>query len=57
MHYTIDYNATPEGEKRITKALKDCKEWLGAKRYREILKTLRMDNGRTSRNLIVLGLS
>jgi hypothetical protein len=56
-HYTVDYNALPEGEKRIAKALKDCKDWLGTRQYREIIQIIRTDRGRTSRNMLLLGLS
>ncbi len=55
--FTVDYNVHPEGEKRIAAALKDCKAWLGTKDYRRIIRILTQDRGRTSRNLIMIGLA
>ena len=57
MSLTVDYNIHPEGEKRIMAALADCKKWLGTKDYRRIVRALTQDRGRTSRNMITLGLA
>ena len=56
-HYTMDYSTLPEGEKRIAKALKDCKDWLGTQQYRKIIRIIKADNGRTPRNLLMIGLA
>lgn len=55
--FTVDYNVHPEGEKRIVAALKDCKQWLGTKQYRKVVRILTTDRGRTPRNFIYLGLA
>lgn len=56
-HFTVDYNTIKAGEKRVAKALKDCKDWLGTKQYRKIIQIIKADNGRTSRNLLLFGLA
>ena len=52
MHYEIKYDTKDQ-----TKAIKDCKEWLGTKRFNQVVNIIKSDNGRTSRGLIVIGLA
>ena len=48
MSYEIEYSdLTTEATK--AKALKDCKEWLGTRKFILIAKALKADNGRTSK--------
>lgn len=56
MSYTVKYQQTNEAEKQAA-ALKDCKEWLGAKQFNKVTKILKADNGASSRHMIRLGLA
>jgi hypothetical protein len=55
MSYEIEYNDL-ESPETIQRALDDCKEWLGADLYKKISMILADDKGRTSRNMIRMGL-
>jgi hypothetical protein len=55
MSYEIEYNDL-ESPETIQRALNDCKDWLGADQYARISMILIEDKGRTSRNLIRMGL-
>jgi hypothetical protein len=55
MSYEIEYNDL-ESPETIQRALDDCKEWLGNAQYKKICKILADDKGRTSRNMIRMGL-
>jgi hypothetical protein len=55
MSYEIEYNDLKSLE-TIQQALNDCKDWLGADQYARISMILMEDKGRTSRNLLRMGL-
>jgi len=54
MHYEIDYtnkaNAADAAEQ-------DCIKWLGKKQFNKVVAILRDDEGRSSEQLVLLGLS
>ena len=48
MSYEIEYSDLTSGATKA-KALRDCKEWLGTRKFNLIAKALKADNGRTSK--------
>jgi hypothetical protein len=56
MHYETEYDTTDVSAAQA-KAIKDCKEWLGAKQFNKVVKILKEDEGRTSKQLVLFGLS
>lgn len=54
MHYEIDYTNNPNA---AAEAEKDCIEWLGKKQFNKVIAILQSDAGRSSENLVRLGLS
>ena len=56
MSYEIKYD-TSLAETAEAKAIADCKEWLGSKRFNKVVKLLKDDKGRTSRRMVVFALS
>jgi hypothetical protein len=56
MHYETEYDTTDVSAAQ-TKAIKDCKEWLGTKQFNKVVKILKEDEGRTSKQLVLFGLS
>ena len=56
MGYEIRYDTT-DRSKAEAKAIKDVKDWLGAKQFNKVAKILANDHGRSSRFIITLGLS
>jgi len=55
MSYEIDYSGMPDDQKEI-KAIKDCMEWLGKEQFAKVVEILIRDEGRSSRNLVRVGL-
>ena len=51
MHYEINY-----ADKTQEQAIKDCKQWLGAKQFSNVVKILQADCGNTPRRLVRFGL-
>jgi hypothetical protein len=56
MHYNVDYSGMPEDE-QVKKALKDIKEFWGTTHYKKCVKALQEDAGRTSRRVLIMGMS
>ena len=56
MHYETEYDTTDVSAAQA-KAIKDCKEWLGTKQFNKVVKILKEDEGRTSKQLVLFGLS
>ena len=54
MHSTVDYTGKEDAH---TKALKDCKTWLGTKQYNKVVSLLRADKGESYKLHLVLGLA
>ena len=54
--YEIKYD-TLDVSAAQAKAIKDCKEWLGTKQFNKVVKILQVDNGQTSKKMVLLGLS
>jgi len=55
MHYYIEYeNLESDATKR--KALKDCKDFLGARRFKQVSLILANDHQQTSKELVLFGL-
>jgi hypothetical protein len=55
MHYEISYDTTDA--KAEDKALKDIKDFWGAKHFKKVTKALADDHGRSSKQMIFIGLS
>lgn len=53
MAYEIQYDLS-NTEEAEEKAIKDCKEWLTTKRFNQVVTALQEDQGRTSKNRIIL---
>jgi hypothetical protein len=56
MHYETEYD-TSDVSAAQAKAIKDCKDWLGTKQFNKVVKILKEDEGRTSKQLVLFGLS
>jgi hypothetical protein len=56
MHYETEYDTTDVSAAQA-KAIKDCKDWLGTKQFNKVVKILKEDEGRTSKQLVLFGLS
>ena len=56
MHYEIKYDTSDVSAAQL-KAIKDCKEWLGAKQFNKVVSILKQDEGRTSKQLVLFGLN
>lgn len=56
MHYEIKYDTSDVSAAQL-KAIKDCKGWLGAKQFNKVVSILKQDEGRTSKQLVLFGLS
>ena len=54
MHSTVDYTGKEDAH---TKALKDCKTWLGTKQYNKVVRLLSADKGESRKLNIILGLA
>ena len=52
MHYEREYTGT-EADK-LSRALKDCREWLGKATFNKVAKALQQDRGRTSMNFLLI---
>lgn len=56
MHYFIEYeNLESDVTKR--KALQDCKDFLGARKFKEVSLILANDHRQTSKHIVLFGLS
>jgi hypothetical protein len=55
MHYEISYDTTDA--KAEAKALKDIKDFWGAKHFKKVTKALADDHGRSSKKMILISLS
>lgn len=56
MSYEIEYDTTDRSEAEV-KAIKDVEQWLGVKNFNKLVKILGEDQGRTSRFMVLLGIS
>jgi hypothetical protein len=54
MHSTVDYTGKEDAH---TKALKDCKTWLGTRQYNKVVSLLNADKGQSRKFNIILGLA
>lgn len=55
MSYEIDYTGMPEDQKQA-QAVKDCIEWLGKEQFAKVVEILILDEGRSPRHMVRLGL-
>jgi hypothetical protein len=55
MRYTVQYSDLASQE-TVSKALADCKKWLGSAQFKNVCKILQADNGRTPTSLVRFGL-
>lgn len=53
MSYEIDYTGMPNGQ---TQAIKDCIEWLGKEQFAKVVEILILDEGRSPRHMVRIGL-
>jgi len=53
MSYEIEYDLSNTKEAE-DKAIDDCKEWLTLRRFNKVVKALQQDEGRTSKNRLIL---
>ena len=56
MSYNIEYDLSLP-EQAQAQAIADCKDWLGSKKFKQVVSLLKGDKGRTSRNLVIFALS
>ena len=56
MSYEIQYDLSLP-EQAQAQAIADCKDWLGSKKFKQVISLLKADKGRTSRKMVVFALS